>query len=680
MAYKVEFTSFNLSSYKVIIGDEGGTLTPLIGGPEPFVTHEDSDGDLFTPVRLHNGVIQVVDDGTLMASIIPSNNISTKVRLKSSTNTTYWEGFLCAAGYTQPWDGNLNLIELPVQSVLSSLYDTIIDTQYAGQLMSFSDIINAGLDSIGYSYRTVTSVDDNSGAWMKAKVNASVFFRRDEISNQGDRQTALFGRSYGEIIEDICRLFGLMCRDTGTGILFATYDRVGGFGLYNITSDLTFKGIDNSQGFLQGRKNVAARLSFKAINDELIALPFTTEDSSTVYTIDKVANGVAKVQPHNRSNSGTESFYYYDYSSRSGSSAPTSSSYSTCKTKSVIGTPIMPAPTDDPTLNTGAFAVRYSYNPTDSGVKLLANGLMVNMGAEMSNYNFSLPSGAKACYSLTTEQPVSFTGGYLNIEMLISCFMETNAGQDRKKLQYGIQNYYYQRNYRMFLKLQWGDRYWSGTGWSYSATSFDVVTDGSTLLTNIGEDTMSTKNDGLFIPVVGTMTGYITLSIMNFGSFKITYPDETTEIFRVHSSIISKLRLLYVSVVNETASERTENVYRQDILNSGFSQDEEVSLNIGTMNNNIPSNEFIKSSVSTYIETMSYYDGTTQRPEMHLITRMASYYGQVRQTLRATVGTGINLFSNLFRINGNRRFVGIDAQHNWRDDTQEVEFIEVKQI
>ena len=673
MAYYVDFMSFGGTAYRVEIGAANGD--PLTGAPEPFVTQEDDGGDLFTPVRLQTGTIRVIDNGSLMASIIPTNNTTTSVKLKrKSSNTTVWEGYLCAAGYSQPWDGNMKMIELPVQSVLSSLYDASIDTLYVGQLMSFSDIINAGLTSIGYSLHAASVADDCNGAWMSAKVNASVFFSKEEISNQGNRQTAYFGKSYGEIIEDICKLFGLMCRDTGTGLLFATYDKPTGFAVGILTSVFTFKGTENEQGFMQGRKNVSVSLSFSEINDELITLPYTTEDSSTVYTIEKMANGVAKVQPHSRNSSGTESFPYYYYADSV--SAPTSSTYANCLAKSVVNTPIMPLVSDDPSFVTGAFPVRYSFNPTEEGVKLLANGIMVNIRSLLT-YDAALPGIAQPCYTLTTESSLTFDGGYLNIEMAISCFMQTNATYDNRKLQYGIQNYYYTRNYRMFLMLKWGNKYWDGSTWVTNQSTFEVETDGATLMTNLGEDTMSTKNDGLFIPVNGTMSGYLSLSIMNFAAFQITYPNDTTEVFLVNSSIISKLRLIYLSAINETASQRTKNVYRQDVLNSGFAEDNEVSLAIGTMNNNIPSNEFIKSNATTYIETLSY-NGVSQRPEMHLLERMVTYYDRVRQTLRAKVGTGLGLLDTLYS-HGGRVFVGIDAQHNWRDDTQEVEFIEVRQ-
>lgn len=670
MAYFLRFKTITGSDIRIDIGGTGGT--ELIGAADPFVTQEQTGGDMFTPVRTQTGYIRVVDDGDLMGTIIPNNNTTTKVMV---TGGGGWEGFLCADGYSQPWEGGKKIIELPVKSVLAALYDATINTNNVEQLVALGDIINEGLTALGYSSHGYSTNDDCNGAWASAKVNASVFFSKETISNQGDRSTAYFGKSYGEIIEDICRLFGLTCRDTGTGIVFATYDRPTGFAIGVITSVFNFRGTGHTQGFITGGRDAVVSLSFDNAVAELASLPFATEDSSTVLTIQDVVNGTAKVQPHERSNSSVEMFFYNHYSTRG--SAVSQGTYQDCLNNSVIGTPILPAIYDDPTIETGAFPVRYSFNPTDDNtLKILANGLMLNINPIMV-YNASVPSNINNAYILQSESSITRQGGYLNIEMAVSCFMETNAVQANKKLQYGIQNYYYTRNFRMFLMLQWGGKFWNGTEWTDNASIFDVVTDGAQLMTNLGENSMSTKGDGYFVPVSDLMSGIITLSIMDSGAFQITYPNDQKETFQVHSSIISKLNLLYVETVNQTSSERNKNVYRESILSAGFNESKETELAIGTMNNNYPSPVFIKSDNTTFIETILYSNGTSQRPEMHLLGRMVAYYGKVRRTMRATVGTGLDLFGELYS-HGGHVFVGIDAQHNWRDDTQEVEFIEVR--
>ena len=55
---------------------------------------------------------------------------------------------------------------------------------------------------------------------------------------------------------------------------------------------------------------------------------------------------------------------------------------------------------------------------------------------------------------------------------------------------------------------------------------------------------------------------------------------------------------------------------------------------------------------------------------------MVAHYETVRRAYSAQLESAGNLMSSAFSYL-NKRFFGIDAKHNWRDDTQEVKFIEV---
>lgn len=672
MAYYVDFMSFGGTAYRVEIGDTGGTPLPLTGGPEPFVTQEDDGGDLFTPVRLQTGTIRVIDDGSLMADIIPENNTTTKVRLKNS-GATVWEGYLCAAGYSQPWDGNLNMIELPVQSVLSSLYDVSIDTLYLGQLMSFSDIINAGIESIGYSLHVASTADDCSGAWMSAKVNASVFFSKEEISNGGYRQTAYFGKSYGEIIEDICKLFGLMCRDTGIGLLFATYDKPTGFAVGILTSVFTFKGSNNEQGFMQGKKTAKVVVSLGDTKNIMTELPFAPETPNPPVIID-LLEGKLYVQEYSQRTGGIEAWSEFEYSVSVDSeldefgnikywwvySSEGTASFSDFSQNCLINDPSQHLQ-DNSVLYTGAFPVRWFYQQSAETVRL-KNGLFIQQqtaGLPMNdvvNYN--------VIYSIGTEQPFSLNDGYIVLNMSCNA-IEENVVQTK---------WIYDSGTMLFVSLQFGDKYWNGTEWSDTLSRFSLRFENGRIVTNKTAEMNVDADSGYFIPVLSKLEGYVSLHIYDV-CCNMTYVPESNTIDE-RGKIISDLEISFFYLNNLTASDRSTNVYRQTILNSGFGEDKTIGFPIGTMNNNLPTQALIKSDATTYIETLSY-GGVNERPEMHLLDRMVSYYDRVRQTLRAKVGTGLGLFGTLYS-HGGRVFVGIDAQHNWRDDTQEVEFIEVR--
>ena len=82
----------------------------------------------------------------------------------------------------------------------------------------------------------------------------------------------------------------------------------------------------------------------------------------------------------------------------------------------------------------------------------------------------------------------------------------------------------------------------------------------------------------------------------------------------------------------------------------------------------------------SYIQTLAYNAGNSYqdiRPEMNLLNRMSVYYSRTRRTMTAIGKPLVDIFNKVFRDSQLRDYFAIDAKHNWRDDTQEVKFIEV---
>lgn len=675
MAYKVNFASISGTLYTVWIGESSGQDTELKGAPDTFVTSEESGGDLFTPVRLHTGVIRVIDTGTLMQNIIPQNNTTTKVQLKYSTQT-WWEGFLCAAGYSQPWDNNKCMIELPVQSVLSSLYDSTISTAYVGQMMSLGSIIAAGLSSIGYSAHAVSIADDCNGAWAGALVNASVFFSREEVSNQGDRHTEYFGLSYGVIIEDICKLFGLMCRDTGLSILFATYDYPAMFNVRVLLDCFTFKGTNNEQGFIHGKRCAKVAINLGDTKNNLVTLPFTTETAAQP-TVINLYEGKIYIQQHAQRNNGDEAWANYKYGVTQGKDGPGPgaecwwiyTSQGSATFNDFLQNSFVNVPSEHlfngGTLYTGAFPVRWFYQQSAETVRL-KNGLFIQqqtigpVGNDVAVYDI--------IYSLYTSQSYSLNEGYIDINMFCGSLEERASGD----------GWIYGTSTMLYVSLQFGGKYWNGTAWTSTPSRFSLtISNGGNIVTNKTAEINVDADSGYFIPVLSKMEGYITFSIYDV-CCNMTYVGKDMNQLDERAKIISDLEINFLYLNSLTASDRSTNIYRQTILASGFNDDITIECSIGTMNNNLPTPAFLKSSATAYIETLAYGQ-TNQRPEMHLLGRMAAYYNQVRRTFIAKVSADTSIAYRLYTYGG-RYFAGIVKEHNWRDGTQDVEFIEVKTI
>ena len=711
--WQCQFQSMNGTQYAVNICKQTartGDIVQLVGASQPFSTQEDDSDDIFTPIRTQTGYLRVIDtDGTLLANLVPANNTERLVQLWSGSNVggTFtpsalrWQGFLQAQAYTQPWDNNASILELPVKSLLGALEDVSIDETAASTEQNVAALILAAFDNFGLvtdndlTHLVITAdVSDAPNTLLKPFIQMSVFFDKETVNNQGDSYEQLVGQSYYEALSAVMSLYGLQLREDGTKIYMNQFDgldvRVWSIGwgfLTNIAGGssivvtptvlpsvdmltaLTFKGADNIAGYSQGGRSAKVTLGFSKIDDVMCDLPSTTEDASTVYDIRKVYNGTVKVQPHEPRTNSIEEFIYLHYIPQSGYEDAT---YDQCVQSSAVH--LEPEEIDFPLTPqiTGAFPVRWSFAlPGDSKAKVLLNGLMINTVNVGTEYY-------REAYRLRTPYSYSHYSGFINIILDIATFA---------KYEKGVITYYYYGNYGITgtirntyrLKLRWGSKYWNGTEWTTSESYFEISTDGQTIISN--KDDYKDQIDvssGYLIPVLESLSGEVELTIMNSASGR--YDTEDSSLWwTFRSSLISKLSVDYLSKFIPTESSRTNNTYRRNILTSGFSEEKSIDLKIGTYNNNYDSVSFIKQNLTTYIERFPYIDASAiinQRPELHLLDRMVYYYGYVRRMFRCNVLRGLDYMQTLYGYNY-RSYFGVKTSTEWRDDTEEVKFIEV---
>ena len=329
--------------------------------------------------------------------------------------------------------------------------------------------------------------------------------------------------------------------------------------------------------------------------------------------------------------------------------------------------------------------------------ELLRNGLLLVRDVWRTG-DFLDPSGIalyEKCYSIISPYSMEIKNCFININ-----FTNYPINSISRKLFYlppnpTVEEYMYQWitaqneeiEYSVLCKLQMGDNlYWNGTAWVNQDSTFRINFKGTEIVTN--KNTLSEAeieaDSGWFVEAPNT-TGQITFHILN-----IIYCDAKTEFKDIYGneypalpyqSIMCDLSIDMVYSREITSSDRGRNVYRKTIVESGFSDDKNKNLTIGTYNNNLPSPAFLRNSANTaYIQNLEYAaaDGTTvsERPEMHLLNRMVEQYKTMRRTMTAKIATGIDLFRQRFAYNG-RKFMAIDKKHDWEREEQEVKFIEV---
>lgn len=720
------FKSFGGTQYAVNIYEQNynGSIVQLNGAPDPFVTQEDDDDDIYIPIRKQTGYIRIIDtDGLLLESIMPKNNTEKLVRLYSGTynNGTFtpdvapnpstsilphakWQGFLCAQAYTQPWDNNAKVLEFPIKGFLAALDDITAISQQLYGVQYISRFFVTAFSALNCSpYKLILSTDVNNieNHLIKLSANTSPCFSGEEISNSNETYYEVTGKTYYDILSSICLLYGMTLREDGDALHFTQYDSPysyirrniypwadfvnfsnGGTVYHNeitvpaqdLLPSLTFKGSDNTFGFVPGTNRVWVTLELYSGGDSFSAPP-VIEDSSPLFvreTFDRdgnVHNFFA--QPHPFVAGSNATAYYHGYYRRTDAGVQ---SYNDMLSHSIInGYTVAPYANDSTLLVTGAMAVRYFYQnePTDS-IKL-QEGILV----QTQYWTQSLGTTNKNhCFTIASITQIYCQNGYLNLKFIVEDFtFNSTLG----KLMYG-QNTTSAYPYDSYpnIAISIGDFWWDNdnsrwvSGGFAADHFFRVHVQNGSIVTNKTPSIDVDANDGYFIPISG-MTGFVKLYFLN----DITvYTNNVVMVSYAH--IISGISVAYLPSRSFIESSRKSNKYMQNLQN-GFSGEKKIVLTYGTFNNNISSPSLVLENgifAQFFGYNLSPSSLYSQRPEMHLLERMVSHFSQVRRTLTGIIESGIELMLTIYKHNG-RKFFGIAANTNWRDDIQKVKFIEV---
>lgn len=726
--YMIPFQSQNGTQYMVNIYEKtSGNIITLKGAAEPFTTNEDDSDSIFTPFRGQTGSLRIIDetpDGSLLETLMPQNNTEKRVCLYTgSWNSSYtsftvselkWQGFLCAEAFTQPWDNNQKILEFPIKSFLSALDDVSIQSSNASLEANIAKLIQSAFSSLEIvptSFVFISDLSSVTSQFLQVLLTWSVFFKEEIISNDTYTYKELIGISYKEAISYIASLYGLTVREKGSVIYFVQYDNAFNTRLllstYNwsdiatiaggstitpsasaisdlsLLSNVNFKDKNNVTGFLQGRKTAKVILNISDLSLD-IELPLTAQDSSTVVDVSYIVDGHAYVQPHEPRTMDIELFYfkkvqvvsqgspniYYVYTIAS------TATYQQCRDNTVLFLPQYSVPTDYD-LYTGAFPCRWFYLASGNTANVvLKNGLFLNQ--ESVNKNSDVADSGLA-YSIESELQFKIFDGYIHIDMQQHSFIN---GYRSALLHWDFDSLPTADGFKteLVVGLKVGSQYWNGTEWTSTDSTFTIPFVNTTIETNKTPAMNVAAQSGWFIPVSTELNGTIKLMIYNV---VYTYPSPdyrgNSRRMEAHSRIISDLTVDFLHKNALSATDNNNNTYQQTILLNGFNGQEELNLSVGTINNNYVASCFIKSS-SGYIESLSYNlpsSGTeTMRPEKRLLERLVSQFSSVRRTMVANIQTGNDIQTNRFTYLS-KKFFGIDKKHNWRNDTQEVKFIEV---
>ena len=230
--YAIKFKSLRSGTlYTVSIG--GGTVDltyNLKGAAQPFVTEEDSDEDMFTPIRTQTGYLRIIDDGKDAdgfsfdwKDLIPATDTSRPVTLSHVENNQTvidWQGFMQAQTFGGMLYGNPQEREFPIQCVLTVTQGTDINYQHT-QIENFAYLLKQIVDSIPSTQRPTQLMIQGGAdaqAWLLKKIDWQNF-----VSEDGDGNlTSRF--SMYQCLEDMCRFWGWTARTCGTTMYLTMAD------------------------------------------------------------------------------------------------------------------------------------------------------------------------------------------------------------------------------------------------------------------------------------------------------------------------------------------------------------------------------------------------------------------------------------------------------------------------
>lgn len=575
-------------------------------------------------------------------------------------------------------------------------------------MMDGADVI----EKVGISYKEALNiVCQTFGISMREQGTTLCFFQEDNAGFD----VGMTILSWGEFISAIDNAVDIMSQ--------------GSYGEKDIISISEFRSTNNKLSFRQGGKSAKVVLQLGSSQFNAISLP-ETPTSVTSPDVAQVVENMYHDDPNGYIEShktytplniqaanvreGLETFTFC-HMRRNPSETATGkyathtyigvSDYNTCLEKTLIknGTYISAEGRSfryywwqQKEIYTGAIPCRWG-----TGTDVLKNGIFLVQDVFRLYDTEIRESYVKECYSLQSNGLVEATNAFLclNLELQHIFTLVANredyffGNQEGKIYTRALSSPHYGGlRCKLYIVDENNNRlYWKDVpiqkGWVSEETSFDLGINKGKVISNKTSDMNIDGDDGYYVPFNGRYTvHFCILNIINFSTeYEETFQGtDSQSIFLEYEAypyqnILTDLTMDIVYPRDITINDKGQNVYRKTIMSSGFSDNKETSLRLGTNNNNAPSPALLRNNRSTFIEKVNYIKfgaATEERPEMHLLNRMVEYYKTMRRTMEAKIATGIDLFRNRFSYNG-RKYMAIDKKHDWEREEQEVKFIEV---
>lgn len=684
MAYWiVNFKSRSGTLYRVKVGGKTGSDAALLGAADPFYTQEDTSEDKFVPVRLQSGYLRIVDDGYDLAgnafdwhALIPTTATSRPVTLYKvvgSTETVMWLGFLRPETFSSEYLAPVQEREFPVCCCLSVLEGFTFDVQpqtqnfawllytllFEGENLPITDFYFTGTAAV-HQWLYLTANTEN----MNGKYN------------------------YLQVLQEVCRFWGWTARTWQGAVVFeaaddgsqmvdddflwldsqdlyaiATGDIVSGmsrdFGEIEMDGD-EFASTNNSETILQPVRKVTVDADVNKVSD-YPAIPYDLIEkdlrTKTIY----------------RSDYGSGTHQVHEFTHTNGLGSLTSSQYQT---------ELVEIAANVETISSQVYGAWFDVVDWYSGA--LADKKTFDWKCRMEMRGSTQLTG-KPYFRMQSQLSYSFNEGAITLSA--TTYVEKAVLTDADtKADYTT----WTGNGTMTCKLKVGNKYWNGSAWTQTESTFTVVIGNGgeeaegkgSIVTNRTYESIYDNYEGLGIPVLTgePVGGQVLFEILTF-TLTDTHGMSNPWI------VVEKLKIGFVQLATQQPDEDTNsNTYTASNDNQAASE-VDVKTIFASYDDNKPGFGLIAFLWGEYVENVVYQYGASgqpavleERPEQHLADRIAAF-GQTdrrlyKLQLRANELPEITPLDKVTTCEGVITYP-ISISRSWRDDTVEVYMVEL---
>ena len=709
--WQIQFVSNNLTApqqYRIDIYAEGYSGQPiqLTGGPQPFVTEEDKSFDYFQAVRAQSGTIQVcthLENGEILDinTILPPDNLAHPVHLVnvSNNNSIEWIGFLSCEEYSQAYTGIAEILSLNVISVLEAMDSVEIDPSgitgtMRGNYLLYQ-ILHQITDACGMTM--FTNVAYSRAAWriLNMYFDAGNFFESKENINENTVSYTVVGTSCKKLLERLCVYMGWTARERGRIVYLQRMGEEVGMYYQSLTNlnksayssslnrsqlsivsaniaNLEWMGCNHKIDARQGAKSVEVIANISNYDAGMGLPDFPGSNPTTAYTRYGNKDGDTPVyvenileQDNNANNRCTYS-YHYGYCMRRSGGTPIyrydgTSTQSDFMTNSWLRGGLLQRTYDgnnQSVFYAGAALIKYAEKATEQETA---------SSTEQGLYCTFLPglmdrTDLTPIFTMKNPKPISLLKGALKVsaDMTFIGIVATRSWSSYNAYQDDLSKFSY--NPSILMKLRVGNKYWDGSAWVTTDSTFTVECSGTGI--------------EISIPVSGMLFGESELSILPVTT---AGPQEFVNESQVFEAIFKSLELSYTPDSSVWNMDRSSNNYYRN-LGTKFRDEVSISTEFASYANNVPSPSLIiedtsKNDASRFMDKLTYNtnDSTTvlRRPEVDLLNRLATYYGAARQTLDLIVKHPTEAALSLLKLNGindNKKYLPLAESRNWKTE------------